>query len=238
MVDAIAIFASKLAGWMSPKDLVGWLIPVLGTYLGASYAFKLQKRKEDASAERAKVDALNRALMVMCFQYNEIASTWSKMRPFDLGELPRMLGLPAYKFPQFDYRQHVVDLAFLMQSGNAQLLLGISIEQGRFDACMDSMKIRSEYFVESVEPLIEKYGIRNKPVNEQLVFDAFGERVYHSLRNNSNSLFEQIKESEKSLFETIEELHRIAKQCFPAEKFFKVERADFDAELSDRVDAA
>lgn len=232
LVVAIAIVTCALFGGVTPKDLVSWLIPVLGTYFGASYgasyAFKLQQGKDEASAERAKVDALNRALMVMCFQYNEVASTWAKMRIFDVGELPRMLNLPAYQSPQFDYRQHVVDLAFLMQSGNANLLLDISIEQGRFDACMASMRIRSEYFIENVEPLVEQHGIRAKFLSEQLVFHAFGERVFHSLRNMTNSLFDHFMQSETSLIETIEKLHRAAKQCYPSEKFFKVERVDTD----------
>ncbi len=230
LVVAMAIVTCALFGGVTPEDLLSWLIPVLGTYFGASYgasyAFKLQQGKDEASAERAKVDALNRALMVMCFQYNEVASIWAKMRIFDVGELPRMLNFPAYRSPEFDYRQHVVDLAFLMQSGNANLLLEISVEQGRFDACMVSMKIRSEYFVENVEPLIEQHGIRTKPLSEQLLFDAFGERVFLSLRNMTSSLFDHFRQSEASLIETIEKLHRAAKQCYPDEKFFKVERVD------------
>lgn len=237
LLVAIATIACMLLGGVSARDLVGWLIAVFGTYLGASYgasyAFKLQQGKEAATEERAKVDALNRALMVMCLQYNEIAVTWAKMRKFDVGDLPRMIGLPSYTSPQFDYRQHVVDLAFLMRFDNAQLILEISIEQGRFDACIASMELRSEYIINSVESLIEQHGIRSHPVNEQIVLNAFGERVYHTLRNMTNALYEHVKLSESSLFETIEKLHKAAKQCFPGERFFKVDRVDFDAQPCD-----
>ncbi|MBB6241264.1 hypothetical protein [Rhodanobacter sp. MP1X3] len=234
LIVAIATAACVLVVGATAKDVAGWLIPLVGTYVGAaygaSYAFKLQQGKEAAAADRAKVDALNRALMVMCLQYNEVAATWAKMRSFDRGELPRMIGLPAYQAPQFDYRQHVVDLAFLMRFDNAQLILEISIEQGRFDACLDSMQLRSKYFVKTVEPLIEQYGLRSKLLSEQLVFTAFGERIYQTLRNNTNSLYEHFATTEVSLFETIEKLHRTAKQFFPREKFFKVGRVNFMAE--------
>jgi hypothetical protein len=232
LVVAIAIAACVLVGGVSPKDLASWLIPVVGTYYGASYgasyAFKLQQDREEVAADRAKVGALNHALMVMCFQYNEIASIWRHMRTFDVGELPRMINYPAYQPPQFDYRQNVVELAFLMHSGNASLLLDLSVEQGRFDTCMESMKIRSEYVINSVEPLIEQHGFRAKLVNEELVYNAFGERVFHSIRNLTNSLFDHFRNSEASLFEMIGRLHTTAKQCYPDEKFFKVDRVDTD----------
>lgn len=241
LVVAAALAACVLSGAVSPKELVGWLISVIGTYFGASYgasyAFKLQQGREKAAADIAKVGALNHALMVMCFQYNEIALLWSKMRMFDVNDLQRMLGLRPYKSPQFDYRQHVVDLAFLIHSGNAPLLLDISLEQQRFDACMTSMEIRSEYFINSVEPVIEQTGVLAEPVNEQIVLDAFGTRIYHSLLNQSNSLFDHVKQSEISLVETIEKLHKVAKQCYPDERFFKVERVDFDAKRSDGAPA-
>lgn len=237
LVVAIATAACTLIGGVSPRDLASWLIPVFGTYFGASYgasyAFKLQQGREKVAADRAKVGALNHALMVMCFQYNEIALLWSKMRTFDVNDLQRMLGLRPYKSPQFDYRQHVVDLAFLIHSDNAPLLLDIALEQQRFDACMTSMEIRSEYFINSVEPVIEQTGVLAAPVNEKIVLDAFGTRIYHSLLNQSNSLFDHVKHSEISLVETIEKLHKVAKQCYPDERFFKVERVDFDAKRSD-----
>ena len=234
----LVVFAFVIAYWRfgeaTPKDLAAWLIPVIGTYLGAaygaSYAFKLQEGKDDESEKRVQVDALNRALMVMCFQYNDIAATWTEMRKFNNGELVRMLTLPAFKSPQFDYRQNVLELAFLMENNDPNLLLEIAIEQGRFDSCIESMKIRAEYFVKKVEPLIEKYGIRSKNViSEQLVFDAFGERVYGTLRNNTNALYEQVEQSERTLFETLCKLHVAAKRSFPSTRFFKVQRVDFNA---------
>ena len=232
---AVAAIDSVLSGAVTAKDLAILLVPVFGTYLaasyGASYAFKLQAGKEAVLAERSEVDALNRALMVLCLQYNEIAVTWKTMLEVGEEELVRMLNLPGYKAPQFDYRQNVVDLAFLMRFGDAHLILEISIEQGRFDACMASMEVRSKFFVETVEPLIAKFGTRKQALlSEQQVFKWFGELVYLTLRSMTNALYAHVGESEASLFSTIEKLHRTAKTCFPNEKFFRVERLDFSLE--------
>jgi len=236
-IVAMGVVFCVSAGDATVKDVLLVLIPVLGTYVaasyGASYAFRLQEGKAAALERRNKIDAINRALMVMCLQYNDIAATLRRMRGVGAGDLQRMLGLPAYRSSKFDYRQNVMDLAFLMQLDNAQLILEISLEQGRFDACHESMELRSQFFVSTVEPLIEKHGINSKPASGPTVYIAFGERVFESLRNMTQSLYDHVEGTEASLIAAIHKLHGVGKKHFPAEKFFRVDRVDFDAEDAD-----
>lgn len=76
MVLILALTADFLSsGTLSMKDVGAGLLSLVGTYVGAFLAFRVQAVKDRKTAVDAEVVAVNRALLVMCVQYNHLATT-------------------------------------------------------------------------------------------------------------------------------------------------------------------
>ena len=57
---------------------------MLGTFLGALFAFRLNENKENAKTEKERQAALNRALFVVARQFNATKSLSKHLAPFQI----------------------------------------------------------------------------------------------------------------------------------------------------------
>lgn len=226
-VVVIAVLATVLIcielGSVGPKDLASWLFPLFGTYIGAFLAFRLQERKEQAAQRQAKVDELNKALLALSMQYNHLVNFEQNVLVKYVAPMERLLGLPAESLgSSLDARVNAEKLVFLMHSGEVNLILELSVEQGRYDACLDVVATRCDLLVREVHPLIERKGLVGKPVDEQILMDAFGERIFGSLVTATDQVYQHVTSTVESLLAMARRLHSVAKKIFPDEKFILV----------------
>jgi hypothetical protein len=206
---------------IATKDIGTGLLALFGTFIGAFLAFRLQLLKDASIEEKNQVDALNRALIVLCTQFNHLASTQVMLDRYK-SKIDRMFNLPAER-DAFDQRQQVEQLAFLIACGKANQILQISIEQARFDAARQAIAERSRVLVDLVQPLLEKHDLNHQANSEDVLEKALGQRIYGTLETATNEVYWHVPETVKSLLAMIDDLHATAKKLYPKRKFVKVE---------------
>lgn len=225
LVVAITVIWSIYVDFISGKEISTAFLASLGTFLGALFAFRLNENKEYLKQQGEQRASLNRALFVLARQRNAIKSYSKYLVPFK-SEIERAFNLPAHKPPQYiDLKHKFEDLEFLLQTGQANLLMRLTIEQERFHQTFESLRIRNEFYVGEVLPELVKHEFNSKNVTDERLLDALGERIFRTSINYANTLYFHVEESAKSIPSMHTEVLMIAKTLFPNDKFIT-----FDAE--------
>jgi hypothetical protein len=173
----------------------------VGAWLGARYAFRLERGKAAAEHEAAahaaanelanrRATAGNLALFTLGQIYNDLllydrqflapavkqGAAWLRMAPSNIADR---------NFYRFD----VPSLAFLLQSkqpGAPEMLMRLALEQDRFAAFLDTVQMRARFHEEHIPPVIERLQRENPPehqFNDIELQEAVGPRIYAELRN-------------------------------------------------------
>lgn len=122
----LVLFATD--GSFERKDLASGLFALIGTFAGALLVFRLEESRERAKEMRAQKAALDRALVVLGFQHNEVRNYRDLMAPYKT-DIELAFKFPASQPPeQFDLRQRLDDLDFLLDLSNPQILFDLAIE--------------------------------------------------------------------------------------------------------------
>jgi hypothetical protein len=208
-------------GGIDQKTSVNLFFPLLGTFLGAAFAFRLQEDKETAKDERARVEAINRALYVLGVQHNEIRTHLKSFARFET-DVDRAINCPAVMpLDNFERRQKIESLEFLLRSSKPNVLFQIDVEQQRFDTCMQAMRQRGQFHVTEVQPQLEKVFRRELEVSIEDLRKGLGERIFEGAMNGARTMFEQMEASNESLPSVARELYGLAKELYPDAKFVK-----------------
>ncbi|WP_266183196.1 hypothetical protein [Dyella humicola] len=219
------ILLAALHGHIDSKDVVGWLFPLIGTFLGAFLAFRFQELKDRRAEQRRQIDAVNRTLLTIGAQFNHLYAYERGVLAQFVGAGERMLNLPATGLgDSFDVRLATEDLVFLAYQGHAQLLMDLTIEQGRFDCAREVVAARCEMMVQEIQPLIEQHNLNGRMVSSDEVKAAFGERMFGALETATNQVYFHITSTAESLLSTSDKLHAAAKKMFPGVRFMKVSK--------------
>lgn len=210
---------SIATGIVTGKEVSVAFLASLGTFLGALFAFRLNESKEQTKKLSEQRAAINRALFVLARQRNAIKSFVKYLLPFN-SEIERALMLPAHKPPRYeDLRQDFQAVEFLLESGRADLLMRLAIEDERFHQTFESIRIRNEFYVSEVQPELARHGFQGKDVTERQLLEALGERIFGTAINYANNLYFHVEESIKSIPSMHVEVHAVAKELFPNDKF-------------------
>jgi len=135
--------------------------------------------------------------------------------PFD-----RALSLPAMKPSDYSsVKQDVDSLYFLIDNDNAEMLMGLSIEQERFEQAISSINIRNDFYVNEVQPALSYYALNGRPLPLAEFEEKLGERLFQGALNGAAVMYEHVYKSDISLQEKYTELRILAKKLFPGEKF-------------------
>jgi hypothetical protein len=216
-----AIIIAVLAGVVAIKDALGWFAPLVATFTGALFAFRLQEYKERTKLDDERAKSLDEALFILGARYNELLNIKKFLEPYrDLPEEVRALSVPAtvgtdLSEMRFSYR----DLAFLSQAVSAQLLLDLVVEESRFDAAMEALKIRADQHVRSLQPLMAEKRIGEGLWTAKHLEEALGEFLYRSAITNTGQVFDHVYRSVDSGLEMARNLHRVAKSLYGSRAF-------------------
>ncbi|CAD1790651.1 MULTISPECIES: hypothetical protein [Xanthomonas] len=106
----IAILA--WAGEIQSKDLALALLALLSTFFGAQFAFRLGERRDSEKEVQRRVSAINRSLLVLGAQHNEIRTMKKELDRFKK-DVDCALGMNAFVPPDtIGLSQKIDDLDF------------------------------------------------------------------------------------------------------------------------------
>jgi hypothetical protein len=219
-IAAIAAVASAFQqGAIGAKEIATAVLALLGTFLGATFAFRLNQDKEDRKLHKNRQEALNRAMFVLARQANAVHQLKREYEKF-INPIERALNLPALKPPSYsDLVHNFVDLEFLIESADPNVLFRVTVEQERFQQVIESINLRNEFYVKEYQPKLAAMGLNGRMMSEHELSRLLGEDIFGGTVNGAATAYELICASDRSLPEMQHELLSVAKQIFPGAKF-------------------
>jgi hypothetical protein len=220
-VVAIAMYG----GAIGAKEVATAILALLGTFLGATFAFRLNQDKEDKKLQLIRREALNRAIFVLARQANAIHQL---KRDYDKFTNPfeRAFNLPALKTPSYsDLTHNFTELEFLLESDDPTVLLRLTVEQERFHQVIESIKTRNEFYVDEFQPKLAEVGLNGQVTSADDASQKLGERIFGAVLNGTQIAYSHIDASDKSLPEMQAELLKVAKRLYPNTKFITYAKA-------------
>jgi hypothetical protein len=205
-------------GVVELKDLVIAVLPLLTTFAGATLAFRLNLAREAEKEADRKKQAMNTALFVLVQQDNAIRQI---LRDYEArtSDFERAFNLPANKPPEYAHlKVPISDLVFLLDS-HPQLLFELSIEQERFDQALDAVRIRNAFYVEEVQPAIERTGMLGRTVTILEAEKLLGQRIFGAAMNQAKTVLDHVSSSKVSIPLAVTQLRAAAKDQFPGAPF-------------------
>jgi len=210
---------------ISLKDLLVPTLSLFSTFFGATFAFRLNQDKEAKKLETERREALNRASFVLIRQWNAMDQL---VRQFQTYPPPfaRAFNMPAFKPPAYEDLSHsIAELDYLIDSSNPGLLMDLVVEEERFHQALEALRIRNEFYVNEVQPALEKHELNRKTVTPEQVRALLGERVFEGAMNGAGTAWEQIFAASESLPKVHQALLAQGRKLFPGKKFITYERA-------------
>jgi hypothetical protein len=204
------------------------LLAMLGTFLGALFAFRLNERKEDIKLAKQRREDLNSALFVLARQINAVAALHRDLSRFNT-EFERAFNCPAFRPPT--YEDVAIDfgaLGFALES-HPSLLMKISLEEEGFHQAMRSLNMRNDFYVDELQPVVAAKGLNRQNLELREIQVALGERLTQGAFNLSRVMYHLIREADASLPLVHAELYNAAKELYPNAQFVKLTRRADDA---------
>ena len=225
-VAAIAAVALAIQqGAIGTKEIATAVLALLGTFLGATFAFRLNQDKEDKSLHKDRREALNRAMFVLARQANAVHQLWRDYEEFS-DSLERAFNLPAMKPPNYsDVVHNFVDLEFLLESTDPNILLRLTVEQERFQQVIESIKTRNEFYVNEFQPKLAAVALNGKVTSAQELSALLGERIFKGAIAGATIAYKHLCASDQSLPEMQDALLSVAKQIYPDSKYVTYAKA-------------
>lgn len=221
IILALIILWAILNETVTLKELAVGFLAALGTFLGALLAFRLNEYKDLNAKLLQQKTALRRALFVLARQTDAINSLLKLITPFET-EIERALNLPAYKTPTYaDLKQNFDELEFLLEAKYVNTLMRLAVEQERFHQSMEALRLRNEFYVDDVLPLLSKGSMNGKNLTQEDLLEGLGERVFYTAINYANALYFHVEENIESVKAIHLELFNVAKEIYPNDKFIK-----------------
>ena len=209
-------------GALGPKEIGSAFLAMVGTFVGALFAFRLNESKEHDQLVKDRRAALNRALFVVERQYKGVRSLAKLLAQYK-SEVERAFNCPAFRPPSYsDLTQDFDTLAFLLEAAEPNVLMRLTIEQEGFYQTMETLRIRNEFYVSEVQPAIAKGGFNRRIVPAQELEAAFGEWLFGAAMNQATFLYANVSQAEKRLLAMHSELFAAAKKLYPDAKFIKL----------------
>lgn len=210
---------------ISLKDLLASALSLFGTFLGATFAFRLNQEKEAAKLEAERREALNRASFTLIRQWNAMDQLVKQFQAYS-PPFARAFNMPALKLPKYEVLSHSVkELDFLLDSSNPGLLMELVIEEERFHQALQALQIRNDLYVTEVQPSLEKHGLNGKAVSLEQMRTLLGERVFESAVNGANNAWDLISSASESIPKVHRALLAQGKVLFPGKKLITYEKA-------------
>lgn len=222
LLVALIVIVIALNGELGQKDVGTALLALMGTFLGATFAFRLNEDKEREKELALNRAALNRSLFVLSRQYNALHQLHSEMSKYK-SPFERAFNMPAFQPPNHEDLSHQFnDLEFLIEL-HPNLLLLLSVEQERFHQALESLRVRNGFYVNEVQIALSGLSLNGKRVSSDEMAALLGDRLFNGSMSGAETAYMHVAESVNSIKEMHIQLHQCAKKLFPGHKFISYE---------------
>jgi hypothetical protein len=195
-----------------PHNFITGVLPFVGTLVGAGVAFMSDQVKEDKRIEDNQVAAINRTMMALIAQLQELGRLDIEIRAH--GE-PYIMTPPMAIPENLGYRVTTDDLAFLVDHRQVEILSKLQLEQRRFDSAFFTIQDRNKIMVDSIQPKMAAAKFGGKKITLQMLKDCLGEFDYGRLVTSTNNVLTNVPTTVESCPEILDELTKIGKTLFP-----------------------
>jgi hypothetical protein len=194
---------------------------IAAAFFGAYSAFLLNQKKEEEKKQLRRINAVNGALFVIVRQANALLNLikgfdgW-KDRKTNFYEMPA--GYPAeYR----DLRLNLSEIDFLLRESDPNLLFQLSIEQERFEAAITSVRLRTEFHFNELQPALDAANFDDDDASLEDLIKIVGDRIAITAYKSTEDVFSHVYQTYGSLVEAIDELHSEAVRLYPGIEFIK-----------------
>jgi hypothetical protein len=213
----------------------------VGAWLGAKYAFGLERQKaiehraeaaEAAAQELAakRAAAGNLGVFTLAQIYNDMLTFKTQLLDqAKKSSAPWFWLMPTSVANRNFYAFDVPSLAFLLESPSPEMLLKLVLEQDRYSAVLHALQDRADFHQKEVVPVIERLQRDNpaeRSYTEKELAAAVGPRVYATLRNYFSDIETLLTLGIKSSQEVAAELRKLLTSELPGRKIIAFEAAE------------
>lgn len=225
IVTILIVAISYFCGWIEQKDIATSALALIGTFIGATLAFRLNEKKEYLQLHAKQREALNRALFILVRQFNALSQLEKEFKKYG-SNVEKAFIMPAHKPPPYhDLTHNFSDLEFLLEHNETNLVFELTIEQERFHQAISALTIRNDFFVNEVQIASEKASLHGWSVTESEIREIFGNRIFFGAMQAARIAEEIITANVTSNAKAQEKLFAVAKAIYPKHKFIKYEPA-------------
>lgn len=221
MLAALIIIVALLIciGELSWKDASTAILALFSTFLGATFAFRLNENKEEEKIRSLQKEVINHSLFILLRQYNALALIKKKIEiyttQFDLA-----FNLPVFKPPSYtDLNHDFYKLEFILASSKPNILLNLTLEQERFEQAIEALRLRNDFCLKDLQPLVAQLAINQRETSLEETKNILGEKIFFTAINLSKSLKGNIDATILSNQIIYRELKELGKELFPETKF-------------------
>ncbi len=222
----IAVTLAFLQGEIGTREIATSVLALLGTFLGATFAFRLNQDKEDKMLHKKRREAINRAMFILARQANAVHQLRRDYEKYT-NPIERAINLPALKPPSYsDLVHNFVDLEFPLESADPNVLFQLTVEQERFHQVVNSVNTRNDFYVNEYQPKLAAVALNGKQATVAELSILLGERIFSGTVNGATIAYEHICASDTSIPEMQNALISVAKQIYPSHTFVTFVKTD------------
>jgi len=221
IIFVVLVILALVQNIIQIKELVVATLPLAGTFLGAMFAFRLNENKEARKLLLIQRQSLNRSLFILIRQANAVRQL-KEIFDTKSTQFEQAFNVPAVKSHEYtDLKQNFTDLEFLLESADPQILFKLTIEQERFDQTIESYNLRNKFYVEEVQPAVERLALNGKSITLQDAKLQLGERIFGTAMNGAKNAVFHINSSAISIPLMHADMLDLARTLFVGERFIQ-----------------
>jgi len=203
------------------KAIGSAFLAMIGTFIGALFAFRLNESKDNAQLSKERRASLYRAQLVVMRQYDAVHSLAKSLSPYKT-DFDRAFNCPAFQLPSYSDLTHDFDSLVFLLEAEPNLVKRMTITQYEFHQVMESLRVRNEFNLDEIQPAIASGGFNKRTFLVQDLEAALGEKLFGRALNYARNLHELVSQCEGSLLDMNNELFDTAKKLYPDSKFVKL----------------
>lgn len=218
----ITVAIAFLCGVLGLKELTLALLPLIGTLFGATFSFRLAESKDAEKRKSEQLNALNRASFILIRQFNALSQLKIEIQNYP-SQFELAFNLPALTPPAYaDLAHNFETLEFILNS-DPDMVLRLTIEQERFQQALESLRVRNDFYVKELQPMIAQKQLSGK-LNLISMHEALGDRLFEGATRGANEAKKHIFDSVNSLASMHADLIAFSKKQYPGHKFLQMEQ--------------
>ncbi|WP_331352663.1 hypothetical protein [Cellvibrio sp. UBA7671] len=142
----LCVYFSYTSNIIEMKDIAASALALVGTFFGATFAFRLTERKEYLQLHQNRRESLNKAIFILIRQLNAVHQLNLEIEKHS-GIYKKAFNMQALVSPPYQDLYHDFEgLSFILESDNPSLIFELTTQQECFHQTMSSLSFRNEFF--------------------------------------------------------------------------------------------